>query len=83
MLTAIMSKAVPEDAQGELQGGISSIMNVAMLAGTVFFAHVFGYFMRPTAPVVTPDMALFVAAAILALALAMFLRVTRAMPVQA
>jgi DHA1 family tetracycline resistance protein-like MFS transporter len=75
MLTAIMSKSAPEDAQGELQGGISAIMNVAMLTGTVFFSQVFGFFMSPAAPVVTPDMAFFVAAAILAGALAMFLRV--------
>ena len=42
MMTAMMSKAVPEDAQGELQGGISAVMNISMLAGTVFFAQVFG-----------------------------------------
>ncbi len=72
MLTAIMSKAVPEDAQGELQGGISSIMNVAMLTGTVFFSQIFGYFLRPSAPIVSPDIAFFVAAALLAVALGLF-----------
>jgi DHA1 family tetracycline resistance protein-like MFS transporter len=75
MLVAIMSKAAPEDQQGELQGGISSIMNIAMLAGTVFFAQVFGFFMMPDAPVVSPDIAYFVAGAILLLSLVMFLRV--------
>ncbi len=83
MLTAIMSKSVPEDQQGELQGGISSIMNIAMLAGTVFFSQVFGFFMMPDAPVVTPDMAYFVAGAILLAALAMFLRVARPAPAAA
>ena len=53
MLTAILSQKVPENAQGELQGGISAITNIAMLLGTVFFAQIFGYFMRPEA--VTPD----------------------------
>ncbi len=72
MLTAIMSKAVPDDAQGELQGGISSVMNIAMLAGTVFFSQIFGYFMQPSGAVFSPDIAFFIAAGVLALSLVMF-----------
>jgi DHA1 family tetracycline resistance protein-like MFS transporter len=73
MLTAIMSKAVPDDAQGELQGGISSVMNIAMLSGTVAFSQIFGHFMRPDAIVQSPDVAFFVAGAVLAVALGLFL----------
>lgn len=79
MLTAIMSKAVPENAQGELQGGISSIMSVSMLLGTVFFSQIFGYFMQDSAPVTSPDMAFFVAAGLLVVTLAMFVVVRRRM----
>jgi len=79
MLTAIMSKAVPENAQGELQGGISSIMSVSMLLGTVFFSQIFGYFMQDSAPVRSPDMAFFVAAGLLVVTLAMFVVVRRRM----
>jgi DHA1 family tetracycline resistance protein-like MFS transporter len=61
MLTAILSQRVPENAQGELQGGISAITNLAMLAGTVFFAQVFGWFMREGAANPSPDMVFFVA----------------------
>ncbi len=61
MLTAILSSRVPENAQGELQGGISAITNLAMLAGTVFFAQVFGWFMREGAANPSPDMVFFVA----------------------
>jgi MFS transporter, DHA1 family, tetracycline resistance protein len=75
MLSAIMSKAVPENAQGELQGGISSIMAVAMLAGTVFFSQVFSWFMKPNAIVQSPDVAMFAAAGFLALAMVVFMRV--------
>jgi DHA1 family tetracycline resistance protein-like MFS transporter len=57
ILTAILSQRVPENAQGELQGGISAITNVAMLLGTVFFAQVFGYFMREDAPIQSPNVA--------------------------
>jgi DHA1 family tetracycline resistance protein-like MFS transporter len=77
MLTAIMSKAVPENAQGELQGGISSIMNLTMLAGTVFFSQIFGYFMGPNAPLTSPNVAFFVAAAILAMTLVLYVLVGR------
>jgi DHA1 family tetracycline resistance protein-like MFS transporter len=83
MLTAIMSKAVPEDAQGELQGGISSVMNLAMLAGTVFFSQVFGFFLSPAAPFQSPSMAFFVAAAIITLPCILFLSYARARPVAA
>ncbi len=74
MLSALMSKAVPEDAQGALQGGISAGMNLAMLFGTIFFAQVFGWFVSPAAPFRSPDVAFFVAAAAMALALVLFLR---------
>jgi MFS transporter, DHA1 family, tetracycline resistance protein len=80
MLTAIMSKAVPDDAQGELQGGISSVMNIAMLLGTVTFAQIFGHFMRPERAWQSPDVAFFVAAAVLALALVLFVATVRIRP---
>ena len=78
MLSALMSKAVPENAQGELQGGISSIMAVTMLAGTVFFSQVFAWFMSPNAVVQSPDVAMYVAAGFLALAAALFVRIRTA-----
>ena len=77
MLTAIMSKAVPENAQGELQGGISSIMAITMLLGTVFFSQVFAYGMDPNPLVQSPDIALFVAAGFLGLTLVMFLAIRK------
>ena len=77
MLIALMSKSVPDDAQGELQGGISSVMNVAMLAGTVFFSQAFGYLLDPAATVETAGTVFFIAAVGLAVALAMFVVVDR------
>ncbi len=73
MLTAILSKAVPEDAQGELQGGLASIMNIAMLGGTVFFTQIFGWFLTPGAPIISPDIAFYTAAALILVSLIMFL----------
>lgn len=77
MLTALMSKSVPDDAQGEMQGGISSIMNVAMLGGTVFFSQIFGYFLQPTAPVISTDMAYYMCAALMAVSLILFAVIDR------
>ena len=73
MLNAIMSKRVPENAQGELQGGLASLTNVAMLAGTVFYAQIFGYFMSPASPWLSPDVAFYVAGAGLGFTLMLFL----------
>jgi MFS transporter, DHA1 family, tetracycline resistance protein len=77
MLSALMSKAVPDNAQGELQGGISSIMSVAMLLGTVFFSQVFAWFMQPNALLQSPNVAMYVAAGFLALSLLIFLKIHR------
>ncbi|PFG62771.1 DHA1 family tetracycline resistance protein-like MFS transporter [Thioclava sp. ES.031] len=74
MIASLMSNAVPEDAQGALQGGISALMNLAMLAGTLFFTQVFGIFLAENAPIRTPDMAFYVASVILLAALVLFIR---------
>ena len=71
MLTAMLTHRVPDDAQGELQGGVSAIMNVAMLAGTVFFSQIFGWFMQPGGWQ-SPDVGYFVAGAGVLLALVLF-----------
>ena len=73
MLTALMSKNVPENAQGELQGGISAIMNIAMMLGTVFYAQLFGYFMSPAAPFQSPNVSFYVAGAGMVAALIVFM----------
>jgi MFS transporter, DHA1 family, tetracycline resistance protein len=77
MLMAMMSRVVPADAQGELQGGISAVTNIAMLAGTVTFSQVFAAFMAPDAVWQTPDAAYFLAAGLLALTLALYLSTMR------
>ena len=77
MLVAMMSKAVPDDAQGELQGGISAVMNVAMLFGTVTFALVFSRFMQPGATFRSPDMGFYLAAALLVVTLVLFLKIVK------
>jgi DHA1 family tetracycline resistance protein-like MFS transporter len=48
---------VPEDAQGELQGGISAITNISMLFGTVFFTLIFSHFYGEAREWRSPDVA--------------------------
>ena len=73
MLSALISKLVPDDAQGELQGGLASIMSIAMLLGTLFFSHIFGYFMSGNAGFISPNVAMYVSAAISVVSLALFI----------
>ena len=68
-----MSKRVPENAQGELQGGLSAILNLAMLTGTVFYAQLFGYFMSPGAPFQSPNVSYYVTGTGMLVTLAVFL----------
>jgi DHA1 family tetracycline resistance protein-like MFS transporter len=73
MITAILTRLAPEDAQGELQGGLSGITSLAMLFGTVFFGQVFGYFMSGTAPITSPDVVFWVAGGVVAAAALLFM----------
>ena len=65
MLNAIMSKEVPQNAQGELQGGLSGIMNIAMAVGTVFYSLSFGYFARENPIYISPGAPFLIAATLL------------------
>lgn len=72
-LTAIMSKQAPEDAQGELQGGIASLQSIGMVLGTVLYAQIFGWFMMPNALIVSPSVGFFLAGILLTGMLVYFL----------
>lgn len=79
-LTALMSKDAPADAQGELQGGIASAQNLALLAGTVMFAQIFGYFLQEGSPLQSPNVGYFISAALCLAALVIFLRLPSRTP---
>ncbi|WP_374642195.1 TCR/Tet family MFS transporter [Tabrizicola sp.] len=77
LLTSLLTRRVPEDAQGELQGGISAVTNLAMLFGTVFFAWIFGHFWAEARVWRSTDVAYWVAAGFLALTTLLFLMLKR------
>jgi len=77
MVTAIMSKEVPDDAQGELQGGLSAIINITMLFGTLFYSRVFAYATGPNVASPMAGATFWVAAGLLLAALILFLVLDR------
>ncbi len=49
-LQSIISGQVPANQQGELQGGLTSIMSLTSIIGPVVMTSLFSYFTQPTAP---------------------------------
>jgi len=80
-LTAMMSHEAPDDAQGEIQGGIASLQSIGMLLGTVLFAQVFGWFVEPGGSSVSVGAPFFLAALMLAATLVYFLTLREVKPV--
>ncbi len=62
-LQGIMASAVPPNAQGELQGGFTSIMSVMSIFGPLIMnVMLFTYFTSDRAPVYFPGVAMFLGA---------------------
>lgn len=53
-LQAIISGQVPPNEQGELQGGLTSLVSVTAFIGPLIMSNLFAYFTAPTAPVYFP-----------------------------
>jgi DHA1 family tetracycline resistance protein-like MFS transporter len=67
-LKALASARVPANAQGELQGAITSVKSLTMALSPLVMTRVFGYFSGPTAPVHFPGAPFLLAAILLAAA---------------
>lgn len=53
-IAGIMSRAVPDNAQGELQGVITSLRAIGMIVGPLIMTQLFWYFTTEGAPVYLP-----------------------------
>jgi DHA1 family tetracycline resistance protein-like MFS transporter len=73
-LQGIMSKAVDDDAQGELQGLLSSANALAMIIAPLMMTSTFAYFSGPNAPVYLPGAPFLLAGVLMIGSLAVFLR---------
>ncbi len=73
-LQGIMSKAVGDDQQGELQGALTSASAVAMIMSYSVMSVTFAYFTREGTPIYMPGAPFLLSAVLMALALAVFMR---------
>jgi DHA1 family tetracycline resistance protein-like MFS transporter len=73
-LQGIMSKTVGPDAQGELQGALTSISALAMILSPMVMTATFAGFTRDTSPLYFPGAPFVLSAALILAALLVFLK---------
>ena len=64
-LQGMMTNEVPDNEQGELQGGLTSLMSLSSIFGPWFMTYIFYYFTSPKAPMYLPGAPYFVAAVLM------------------
>ena len=73
-LQGMMSRTVPDDAQGELQGVLTSVAAISMIVSPFVMTQIFAFFTGPSTPYTLPgapfllSMLLMVASAVVFLA---------------
>ena len=68
-LQSIISGQVPSNQQGELQGGLTSVMSLTSIIGPVVMTSLFSYFTSPTAPFHFAGASFFLGSILMALGL--------------
>jgi DHA1 family tetracycline resistance protein-like MFS transporter len=63
---ALITRQVPADAQGRIQGSLSSLVSLAGIVAPAIFAGAFGFFIGPRTPLHLPGVAFLIAAGLLA-----------------
>ena len=79
-LQGMMSRATPEDQQGELQGINASVNALATILAPLVMTLIFGYFTGPAAPVYLPGAPFLLSATLMVGAVLLFVAGTRAAP---
>jgi DHA1 family tetracycline resistance protein-like MFS transporter len=64
-IQGLMSRAVPADEQGMLQGGLASVNSVCNVLGPLLSTNLFGYFISSSAPVYLPGAFFFLGSALI------------------
>ncbi|HEY8699275.1 MAG TPA: TCR/Tet family MFS transporter [Rhizomicrobium sp.] len=67
-INGIISKQIPANEQGEVQGALASVGGVTSIAAPILLTNVFAYFTGPGAPIYFPGAAFLAAGLMLALA---------------
>ncbi|HKS37968.1 MAG TPA: TCR/Tet family MFS transporter [Verrucomicrobiae bacterium] len=73
-LQGLVSRQVPLNEQGALQGALNSLNSLAGILGPIVATKLFGYFAGPRAPIYVPGMAFFAGSLMIFGALLMALR---------
>jgi DHA1 family tetracycline resistance protein-like MFS transporter len=73
-IQALMTRLVPPDRQGQLQGATNSVQSLSQLVGPFLFTLTFAYFIGGEAPFKLPGAPFFLASLLLVLALTIALR---------
>ena len=73
-IQGLISRGVPPNEQGSVQGALSSLASVTGILGPPLSTGLFGYFVSPQAPVVLPGIAFFVGSAVVFCALLLAVR---------
>lgn len=73
-LQGIMTNQVPANEQGELQGGLTSLMSLSSIFGPWFMTYIFYYFTNANAPFYLPGAPYFVGAALMMLSAILAMR---------
>lgn len=73
-LQSIISKQVPANEQGELQGGLTSLQSVTTIIGPLLASNLFAYFSADNAPVFFPGAAFMMAAVLTIIAMLIALK---------
>ncbi|MEY4529728.1 MAG: hypothetical protein RLZZ156_449 [Deinococcota bacterium] len=73
-LQGVISRGVPDNEQGSLQGSLASLASLTGVIGPLLANTAFGYFISDTAPIKIPGIAFFMAAGFSVLSLVLILR---------
>ncbi|MEJ5218124.1 TCR/Tet family MFS transporter [Cognatishimia sp. D5M38] len=71
-LQGIMSRVVPDDAQGELQGVLTSVAAIGMVISPLVMNQTFAFFTRESAPIYLPGASFLLAAVLMGIAIVIF-----------
>jgi DHA1 family tetracycline resistance protein-like MFS transporter len=74
-IRAILANLVPDNAQGELQGAISSLQSLTAIFAPLFMTQLFGFFSSDAAPIYFPGAPFFAAGALVLISIVVFQRV--------
>jgi len=73
-IQGLVANQVPANAQGELQGGLTSLMSVTAIFGPLLMTFLFNYFTKTSSPIIFPGASFFMA--FLLTSIALFLVIT-------